>query len=218
MTTGAVPYAKTALPITLLSFESANGLWGTCRNPHVPSYSPGGSTGGEAALLAQGGRIGIGSDVAGSVRVPAAWSGIYSLRCSTGRWPKAGVSTSMPGQEGIPSVFSPMARTLDDLTYFTRAIVGMQPWKYDHSVHPIPWRSDLESEAQNRPLRIGLMSTDGMHQMRSYPQNQSLTNQVSSPQRPPLNAPSQPQSLPSLKQATSSQKSQPLPLQTPSLG
>lgn len=114
-------------------------------------------------MLAQGGRIGIGSDVAGSVRVPAAWSGIYSLRCSTGRWPKGGVSTSMPGQEGIPSVFSPMARTLDDLTYFTRAIIGMQPWKYDHSVHPIVWRNDLESQAQNRPLRIGLMSSDGTY-------------------------------------------------------
>ncbi|KAJ5890456.1 uncharacterized protein N7473_006684 [Penicillium subrubescens] len=159
---GAVPYAKTALPITLLSFESANGLWGHCRNPHVPEYSPGGSTGGEAALLAQGGRIGIGSDVAGSVRVPAAWSGIYSLRCSTGRWPKVGVSTSMPGQEGIPSVFSPMARTLNDLTYFTKAIVGMQPWKYDYTVHPISWRKELEDEAKSKSLRIGLMSTDGV--------------------------------------------------------
>ncbi|KAJ6098565.1 hypothetical protein N7467_000100 [Penicillium canescens] len=159
---GAVPYAKTALPITLLSFESTNGLWGQCRNPHSPGYSPGGSTGGEAALLAHGGRIGIGSDVAGSVRVPAAWSGIYSLRCSTGRWPKGGVSTSMPGQEGIPSVFSPMARTLDDLTYFTRSIIGMQPWKYDYTVHPIAWRNELESEAQSKPLRIGLMSSDGV--------------------------------------------------------
>ncbi|KAJ5580270.1 Amidase [Penicillium hispanicum] len=159
---GAVPYAKTALPITLLSFESANGLWGHCLNPHVPDYSPGGSTGGEGALLAQGGRIGIGSDVAGSVRVPAAWSGIYSLRCSTGRWPKAGVSTSMAGQEGIPSVFSPMARTLNDLTYFTRVLIGMEPWKYDNTVHPIAWRSELESEAKSKPLRIGLLSSDGV--------------------------------------------------------
>jgi Asp-tRNA(Asn)/Glu-tRNA(Gln) amidotransferase A subunit family amidase len=68
----------------------------------------------------------------------------------------------MPGQEGIPSVFSPMARTLDDLTYFTRAIIGMQPWKYDHSVHPIAWRSELETVPQDKALRIGLMSSDGM--------------------------------------------------------
>ncbi|GMF96885.1 unnamed protein product [Aspergillus oryzae] len=159
---GAVPYVKTALPVTLLSFESANALWGHCRNPHVPEYSPGGSTGGEGALLALGGRIGIGSDVAGSVRVPAAWSGIYSLRCSTGRWPKVGVNTSMAGQEGVPSVFSPMARTLNDLTYFTKAIVSMKPWKYDYTVHPISWRDDEESEAKSKSLRIGLMANDAI--------------------------------------------------------
>ncbi|KAB8238734.1 hypothetical protein ETB97_009892 [Aspergillus alliaceus] len=159
---GAVPYVKTALPVTLLSFESANALWGHCCNPHVPEYSPGGSTGGEGAILALGGRIGIGSDVAGSVRVPAAWSGIYSLRCSTGRWPKVGVNTSMAGQEGIPSVFSPMARTLNDLTYFTQAIISMKPWKYDYTVHPISWRDEEQSEAKSKRLRIGLMSSDGV--------------------------------------------------------
>ena len=59
---GAVPYVKTNLPITLLSFESTNDLWGRCTNPHNNKYSPGGSTGGESALLAGGGgRIGIGS-------------------------------------------------------------------------------------------------------------------------------------------------------------
>ncbi|KAK1145008.1 hypothetical protein N8T08_004723 [Aspergillus melleus] len=142
---GAVPYAKTALPITLLSFESANALWGACRNPHVPEYSPGGSTGGEAALLALGGRIGIGSDVAG-----------------TGRWPKVGVNTSMAGQEGVASVFSPMARTLNDLTYFTKAIVGMEPWRYDYTVHPIAWREEQEREAKGKKLRIGLMTSDGV--------------------------------------------------------
>jgi hypothetical protein len=65
-----------------------------------------------------------------SVRVPAHFSGIYSLRCSTGRWPKNGTVTSMPGQEGIPSVFSPMSRTLGDLSYFTKSLISMKPWKY----------------------------------------------------------------------------------------
>ncbi|KAI1937716.1 hypothetical protein LOZ66_003997 [Ophidiomyces ophidiicola] len=159
---GAVPYAKTALPITLLSFESTNPLWGVCRNPHSPGYSPGGSSGGEGALLAMGGRIGIGSDVAGSVRVPAGWSGTYSLRCSTGRWPKAGVNTSMAGQEGVPSVFSPMARTLNDLTYFTRAIIQMKPWEYETTVHPISWRDEEKEDARTKKLRIGVMKSDGV--------------------------------------------------------
>ncbi|KAI1324619.1 amidase [Xylariaceae sp. FL0255] len=160
---GAIPYVKTNLPITLLSFESTNDVWGRTTNPHNSKYSPGGSTGGEAALLALGGRIGIGSDVAGSVRAPAHFSGIYSLRCSTGRWPKAGFNTSMPGQEGVPSIFSPMTRTLNDLTYFTRSMVGMQPWKYDCTVHPLEWRSDIEKEyTAKSKLRVGMLRTDGV--------------------------------------------------------
>lgn len=161
---GAIPYVKTALPITLLSFESTNNLWGVAKNPHNPKYSPGGSTGGEGALLAlNGSRIGIGSDVAGSVRAPAAWSGIYSLRCSTGRWPKMGMNTSMPGQEGIPSVFSPMARTLNDLTYFTKSFIGMKPWEVDYTVHPIPWREETYNTTESaKKLRVGLMVSDGV--------------------------------------------------------
>ena len=154
---------KTALPITLLSFESTNDVWGRCTNPHNPRYSPGGSTGGEGALLAYGGgRIGIGSDVAGSVRAPAHFSGVYAVRCSTGRWPKTGINTSMPGQEGIPSVYSPMARTLDDLVYFTKSMIQMRPWKYDHSVHPIEWREDEEREVrEKKSFRVGVMRSDG---------------------------------------------------------
>ncbi|RQM05856.1 hypothetical protein DH86_00002178 [Scytalidium sp. 3C] len=161
---GAVPYVKTNLPITLLSFESTNDVWGRCTNPHNSKYSPGGSTGGESALLAAGGgRIGIGSDVAGSVRAPAHFSGIYSLKCSTGRWPKNGMVTSMPGQEGIPSVFSPMARTLGDLSYFTKALLSMEPWKYDHSVHPIPWRQDVyDTYSEKKKLKVGVLRTDGV--------------------------------------------------------
>lgn len=162
---GAIPHVKTALPITLLSFESSNDLWGVAGNPHNPKYSPGGSTGGEGAILAMNGsRIGIGSDVAGSVRAPAAWSGIFSLRCSTGRWPKMGMNTSMPGQEGIPSVFSPMARTLNDLTYFTKSLIGMKPWEVDYTCHPnLEWRQDLyDATLEKDTLRIGVMRSDGV--------------------------------------------------------
>ncbi|KAH8716771.1 amidase signature domain-containing protein [Phaeosphaeriaceae sp. PMI808] len=161
---GAVPFVKTQLPTTLLSFESTNDVWGQCSNPHNNKYSPGGSTGGESALLAFGGsRIGIGSDVAGSVRVPAHFSGCYSIRCSTGRWPKIGMNTSMFGQEAVPSVFSPMARTLNDLTYFTRSVIQMKPWKYEYTCHPLAWREDIETEyKEKKKLRVGIMRTDGV--------------------------------------------------------
>jgi len=132
---GAVPFVKTTIPITLLSFESQSAVFGVTKNPHVPTHTPGGSSGGEAALLALGGsRVGIGSDVAGSVRVPAHFSGVYTIRCSTGRFPRTGGGTSIPGQEGVPPVYSPMTKTLDDLETLWKAIVSMNPWEYDHSV------------------------------------------------------------------------------------
>lgn len=160
---GAVPYVKTNIPITLLSFESANDIWGRSTNPYNRKYTPGGSTGGEGALLALGGRIGIGSDVAGSVRCPAHFSGIYSLKCSTGRWPKLGMTTSMPGQDGVPAVYSPMARTMNDLMYFTRAVLQQGTYNYDPSCHPMPWRADVVAEyKEKKKLRVGVYRTDGV--------------------------------------------------------
>jgi Asp-tRNA(Asn)/Glu-tRNA(Gln) amidotransferase A subunit family amidase len=132
---GAVPFVKTTAPITLLSFESQSAVFGVTRNPHVLTHTAGGSSGGEAALLAFGGsRVGIGTDVAGSVRVPAHFSGIYTIRSSTGRFPKTDILSCIPGQEGVPPVCSPMTRTLEDLETFWKAIVSMKPWEYDHTV------------------------------------------------------------------------------------
>ncbi|KAF8157116.1 amidase signature domain-containing protein [Crassisporium funariophilum] len=158
---GAVPFVKTNIPITLLSFESASDVFGRTTNPHKKTHSPGGSTGGEAALLSYGGsRIGIGTDVAGSVRVPAHYSGVYTIKASVGRFLKMGSSTSMPGQEGVTPVYSPMARTLQDLEYFWKAIMSMEPWKYDPSCLPIPWRN--VSFAEEKPLKFGILWDDGV--------------------------------------------------------
>jgi Asp-tRNA(Asn)/Glu-tRNA(Gln) amidotransferase A subunit family amidase len=61
---GAIPFVKTNVPTSLLSFESYNDVWGRTTNPHNKDYSPGGSTGGESALLAAGGSIiGVGEDL-----------------------------------------------------------------------------------------------------------------------------------------------------------
>ena len=73
-----------------------------------------------------------------------------------------GMNTSMPGQEGIASVFSPMARTLEDLIYFSRSLIGMKPWKWDHSVHPIEWRTGEEENIRvQKRFKVGVMRTDG---------------------------------------------------------
>ncbi|KAI0037218.1 amidase signature enzyme [Vararia minispora EC-137] len=156
---GAIPFVKTNIPITLLAFESASDLWGTAVNAHVPGYSPGGSTGGEGSLLAFGGsRLGIGTDVAGSVRMPAHFSGVYTVKATVGRFMKAGNFTPMVGQEGIPPVYSPMARTLEDLEMFWKAVTSMKPWEYDPYCVPLPWR---EIKLPSR-LRIGVLRDDGV--------------------------------------------------------
>ena len=68
----------------------------------------------------------------------------------------------MPGQEGIPAVYSPMTRTLEDLVYFTKSLISMKPWKYDHSVHPIAWRESQVDEVKQKPkFKVGVLRTDG---------------------------------------------------------
>jgi len=156
---GGYPYVKTNIPFTLLSFESYNDIWGRTKNPHKLDYTSGGSTGGESALLAGGGSlIGVGTDVAGSVRVPAHFSGIYSLKPTTLRFPKTGSHTSTPGQEGIPSVAGPMARSLADLTYFFRSVIQMKPWNYDCTLVE---REYLEPDLPDT-LTFGVIKTDGI--------------------------------------------------------
>ncbi|CUS07150.1 unnamed protein product [Tuber aestivum] len=159
---GAVPFVKTNVPVTLMSFESSNDVWGTTENPHVRGYSPGGSSGGEAALIALGGsRIGVGTDVAGSVRVPAHYSGVYAIRCSVGRFPRSGNATSMAGQEGVTAVYSPMAKTMEDLSFFLKTVIDMKPWTYDYHVIPLPWR-DVRDEMGGKRVRWGVLRDDGI--------------------------------------------------------
>jgi Asp-tRNA(Asn)/Glu-tRNA(Gln) amidotransferase A subunit family amidase len=73
---GCIPFVKTNVPQTLLSFECSNPLWGRTVNPYCKDLTPGGSSGGEAALIASDGSVlGIGSDIGGSLRIPAHFTG-----------------------------------------------------------------------------------------------------------------------------------------------
>ena len=83
---GGVPFCLTNIPQTMLSYGSSNPIYGATTNPYDTKRSPGGSSSGEAALLAQGGSIlGVGSDVGGSLRMPAHFCGITSLKPTTNR-------------------------------------------------------------------------------------------------------------------------------------
>lgn len=107
---GAVLFVKTNVPQTMFAFECSNPVWGRTTNPYNNKYTCGGSSGGEAALLAMdGSAVGFGSDIGGSLRIPAAYCGVYSLKpaagriCSSGALGKAKIS--MPGMEEILTFF-----------------------------------------------------------------------------------------------------------------
>lgn len=80
---GAVILAKTNIPQSIMWCETENPLWGLTTNPIDERYTPGGSTGGEAALIACGASVlGFGTDIGGSVRIPSHMVGIYGLKPS----------------------------------------------------------------------------------------------------------------------------------------
>ena len=113
---GAIILGKTNVPQVLLYNETDNPVYGRTNNPWDLARTPGGSSGGEAAILAAGGSmLGLGSDIAGSLRVPAAYCGICSIRPTAGRLPDFADFGMSPGQTAIASQAGPMARTVDDV-------------------------------------------------------------------------------------------------------
>ncbi|KAH9926713.1 amidase signature enzyme [Fomitopsis serialis] len=159
---GALLHVKTTVPTGLLSFETESDVFGATLNPYNPAFSPGGSTGGGAALVAyQGSIIEVGTDVGGSTRFPAAYCGVYSMKSSVGRFPADGCVPCMSGQEASPTVTSPVARTLDDLREFWKRVVEMQPWLYDHTCVPLPWRP-VDFILSGRKPKWGVIWSDGI--------------------------------------------------------
>lgn len=91
---GMIPFVKSNIPQICMNYDSNNFLWGRCLNPWNEKKSPGGSSGGEGALIgAKLSPIGIGNDFLGSVRIPAAFNGVVGLMSSTGRLPVMNTST-----------------------------------------------------------------------------------------------------------------------------
>ncbi|TWU70433.1 hypothetical protein ED733_000306 [Metarhizium rileyi] len=156
---GAVFYVKTNTPTAMMIAESVNNVFGRTVNPLNRKTTSGGSSGGESALLAmKGSPLGVGSDIGGSLRIPAACTGIFTLRPSSGRFPVRNTRSGMPGQEAVQSVNGPMARTLDDIAMYTETVVGGQPWLLDPRCLPIPWR---DVKLPNK-LKVAVMWHDNM--------------------------------------------------------
>jgi amidase len=125
---GAVIIGKTNIPVGLRDFQSYNDVYGMTCNPWDLGRSPGGSSGGSAASLAAGlGTLSIGSDIGGSVRVPAHFCGVYGHKPTLGLVPLRGYSlppaSPVPGH-GDLAVAGPMARHASDLSLALDVIAG----------------------------------------------------------------------------------------------
>ncbi|OBU00176.1 hypothetical protein VE01_01749 [Pseudogymnoascus verrucosus] len=139
---GCVFYARTTQPQAVMQLETASNIYGITLNPHNTDLTPGGSSGGESALIAMRGSVlGVGGDVGGSIRCPAAHTGIYGFKPTPGRLAKVGTKLAMLGQEGIPPTRGPMSTSLSGLSLFMDAYLSYEPWIKDDYLVPIPWRS-----------------------------------------------------------------------------
>ncbi|KAJ5936486.1 Amidase [Penicillium verhagenii] len=160
---GAIVIAKTNLPQSIMWAETENPLWGLTTNPRNPTFSPGGSTGGEGSLLTlHGSLMGFGTDIGGSVRIPQSIAGLYGLKPSSSRFPYEGVPVSTEGQEHVPSAVGPMTRDLQSLYYITKLVTNSRPWDLDPRCTPLPWNDAVFHEIQTRPMVIGLIMDDGV--------------------------------------------------------
>ena len=113
---GAIILGKTNTPEMAIPYETDNPVFGRTNNPHALDRTPGGSSGGEAAAISAGlSAAGIGSDLSGSIRVPAHFCGIVGLKPTTGRVPVDGHTPRVTGLLSIGACIGPMARTVADL-------------------------------------------------------------------------------------------------------
>jgi amidase len=155
---GAIPLARTNLPDLLFAFESDNLLFGRTNNPYSPQRTSGGSSGGESALIAAcGSPFGLGSDAAGSVRLPAHYCGITSIKPTSGRLARTGHVP--PAGNWIETLWQigPMARRVEDLWTMMPLLLGTDG--RDQTVIPMPFERRPDTLAG---LRVAFFTDNGI--------------------------------------------------------
>ncbi|KIX07995.1 uncharacterized protein Z518_02649 [Rhinocladiella mackenziei CBS 650.93] len=165
---GCVVVAKTNIPQTLASLDSINNVFGRTMNPINRLCTAGGSSGGEGVLVAmKGSMIGIGTDIGGSIRVPAMCNGVYGFKPSNGRVPYGGqAETGWKGvsRTSVQAVAGPIARNIEDIDILMREIAVRAP-RYGEDCMPTPWPQNRLLRPQgcgpNGELVIGILRSDG---------------------------------------------------------
>lgn len=156
---GAVILGKTNVPQLLLAQETDSPVYGRTQNPWNLERSPGGSSGGEGAAVAAGfSPLGIGTDIGGSIRIPAHFCGIFGLKPTVDRWSNRGSVGGIPGQEIVRSQVGPLARSTADLALAMASLSITEMAEADPRVPPF----ELGSPPKDlKGMRIGWYDTDG---------------------------------------------------------
>jgi Asp-tRNA(Asn)/Glu-tRNA(Gln) amidotransferase A subunit family amidase len=156
---GTTVLGTTNCPEFLMAYETDNLLYGRTNNPWSLEHAAGGSSGGEAAAIAAGlSACGLGSDSGGSVREPAHFCGIASLKPTPGRVPGRGHRPSSVGPFSILGAVGPMARTISDVALLFRMLSAQDP--LDPESAPIGNRELPVDDVKGIP--IGWFEDDGL--------------------------------------------------------
>ena len=158
---GAIILGKTNVSQLMIYHESDNPVYGRTNNPWELDRTPGGSSGGEAAILAVGGSsLGLGSDFGGSIRVPAHFCGLHGLRPTAGRLTNLDTPGEFfTGQEAIVPQTGPMARTVEDLALAMNVLATLDLQAIDPTVPPVPWREPTGVSLDG--MRVAMYADDG---------------------------------------------------------
>jgi fatty acid amide hydrolase len=157
---GAIVLGKGNVPQTLMAAETTNTVYGTTKNPWNTERVPGGSSGGEAALLASGQTpLAVGTDVGGSIRIPAAFSGVVGLKPTLGRWSNVGSHAVLRGQPVVRAQIGPMARSVADVEFLLGAADPLEQAAFDPEVPPVALSPS--SRVVLDGLRVGVYEDDG---------------------------------------------------------
>ncbi|OQE39114.1 hypothetical protein PENCOP_c007G08507 [Penicillium coprophilum] len=160
---GAVLYVKTNIPQTMMTADSENNIFGRTLNPHKTTLTAGGSSGGEGALVAfRGSVLGVGTDIAGSIRIPALCCGLYGFKPTIDRIPFGGqVSGAVKGIPGLVPAAGPLAHSISDLKLLMSSVIANgQAWKYDSAAVGVPWQTVPSDINANESLTIGVLAED----------------------------------------------------------
>ena len=164
---GAIPFVRSNTPQSLMLPESMNAIFGRTLNPWDLGRTPGGSSGGEGALVAaRASPLGLGSDIGGSIRIPSQFCGVYGFKPTNGGDMTSNRITSMGSmvprkavgtQPVIAGTVGPLGRSVRDLALMMKVLSSEKASEVDARCPPVPFRDEMYDppKSKRKVLRVG---------------------------------------------------------------